>query len=304
MIEACMQWFGEIAGIPAVIWFQQIYLGLVNGSVLVLMALGLTIILGLLGIINMAHGAFYMLGAYAGWAFLQLTGSFWLSLAIVPFVGAGMGAVVERSLLTPTYGKKDQEFLGILITFAIGLAVPDLVRWIFGNQGLPYINPLPAPLFELGDVAFSQYRFFLIMAASVLCFALWWLLQKSNLGMIIRAGTTDSKTVEILGIDVRRIWTITFSIGVAIAAMAGVLVGPILAVQPTMGVEILIQCFIVVIIGGLGSFWGAIIAGLGVGQVLTLFPLLPGCSKFGDVVIFAVAAMVLLVRPQGLFGDD
>ncbi len=303
-MEVVLEWLNEVAAIPGVIWLQQIYLGLVNGSVLVLMALGLTIILGLLGIINLAHGAFYMLGAYAGWSFLQLSGNFWLSLAIVPFVGAALGGLVERFLLTPTYAKKDAEFLGILITFGLGLASPDLMRWLYGNLGLPYVKPLAAPLFKLGGIPFSQYRFFLIVVAALLCFAFWWLLQRTNLGMIIRAGTTDSRMVEVLGIDVRRVWTITFAIGVAIAAFAGVLVGPILAVQPVMGVEILIQCFIVVIIGGLGSFWGAIIAGLGVGQVLTLFPLLPHCSKLGDVVIFALAAIVLLTRPQGLFGEE
>lgn len=303
-MEAILTWFQQVVDIPGIIWAQQVYLGLVNGSVLVLMALGLTVILGLLGIINLAHGAFYMVGAYLGWCFLQLTGNFWISLALVPICGATLGILVERTLLAPTYKKKHAEFLGILITFGLGLAAPDLIRWIFGNMGLPYVKPLSAPLFKLGGVPFSQYRFFLIMVVALLCFGFWWLLQKTNLGMIIRAGTSDSPMVEMLGVDVRKIWSITFALGTAIASFAGVLVGPILAVQPTMGVEILIQCFIVVIIGGLGSFWGAVISGLAVGQVLTLFPLLPDCSKLGDVVIFAVAAIVLLTRPQGLFGND
>lgn len=301
-MEALLGWFTEIAEIPGIIWLQQVYLGLVNGSILVIMALGLTIILGLLGIINLAHGAFYLIGAYIGWTFLNITGNFWLSLALVPFFGAGMGIAVERVLIKPTYKKRDPEFLGILITFGLGMIAPDLMRWIFGNMGLPYAKPLSDPFFFLGGVAFSQYRFFLIVVVATLCFAFWWLLQKTNLGMIIRAGTSNSLMVEILGIDVRRIWTFTFALGAGLAAFAGVLVGPILAVQPTMGTEILIQCFIVVIIGGLGSFWGAVIAGLGVGQVLTLFPLLPGCTRLGDVVIFAVAAIVLLLKPEGLFG--
>jgi branched-chain amino acid transport system permease protein len=303
-MDAILNWLQEVAAIPGIIWLQQIYLGLVNGSVLVLMALGLTVILGLLGIINLAHGAFYMVGAYLGWVFLRATGSFWLALVLAPVAGAVLGIIVERFLLAPTYKKKQAEFLGILITFGLGLAAPDLMRWIFGNMGLPYAKPLAGPLFKLGGVPFSQYRFFLIMVVALLCFGFWWLLQRTNLGMIIRAGTSDSPMVEILGVDVRRIWTVTFALGVAIASFAGVLVGPILAVQPTMGGEILIQCFIVVIIGGLGSFWGAVIAGLGVGQVLTLFPLLPHCSKLGDLVIFAVAAIVLLTRPQGLLGGE
>jgi branched-chain amino acid transport system permease protein len=154
----------------------------------------------------------------------------------------------------------------------------------------------------IGGVAFSQYRFFLILITVLLASALWWLLQRTDLGMIIRAGTTNSLMVQVLGTDIRKIWTFTFCLGLAIASFAGVLVGPILAVQPTMGGEILIQCFIVVIIGGLGSFWGAIISGLLVGQILTLFPLLPHCSQLGEIVIFVVAAVVLLTRPRGLFG--
>lgn len=296
------EWFASVAAIPGVIWLQQIYLGLINGSVFVLMALGLTIILGLLGIINFAHGAFYMFGAYAGWALLRVTGNFWLALAVTPFVGAAIGLLAELFLLRPTYGKKESEFLGLLVTFGLALASPALVRWIFGKTGLPYPRPLFAPLFNIGGVAFSQYRFFLIVVAAVLTFVLWWLLQRTNLGMIIRAGISNSKMVEVLGTDVRKIWTVTFALGVAIASFAGVLVGPILAVQPTMGVEILVQCFIVVIIGGLGSFWGAVLSGLLVGQILTLFPLLPYCSKLGDVVIFIVAAVVLLTRPRGIFG--
>jgi branched-chain amino acid transport system permease protein len=209
-MESILVWFADIAAIPGVIWLQQIYLGLVNGSVLVLMALGLTIILGLLGIINMAHGAFYLLGAYIGWSVLTITGNFWLSLALVPFFGAAIGTAVERFLLKPTYKKKDPEFLGILITFGLGMIAPDLMRWVYGNLGLPYVKPLSNPLFNLGGVEFSQYRFFLIVVVGVLCFAFWWLLRKTNLGMIIRAGTSNSLMVEILGIDVRRIWTITF----------------------------------------------------------------------------------------------
>jgi len=301
-MRGILEWFDLVAAIPLPVWLQQIYLGLVNGSIFVLMALGLTLIFGLLRIMNFAHGAFYMLGAYVGWVFLKLTGNFWLALTIVPFFGATMGFFIEVFILRPTYKRKESEFLGILITFGLSLAAPDLVRWIFGNLGLPYVKPLSNPLFSIGGIAFSQYRFFLIVATAILSFALWWLLQKTNLGMIIRAGTSNPQMVEVLGIDVRKIWTITFCLGSAIASFAGVLVGPILSVQPIMGVEILIQCFIVVIIGGLGSFWGAVISGLMVGQILTIFPLLPHCTKLGEVVIFIIAALVILTRPRGLFG--
>lgn len=301
-MNSILEWFMLVGAIPLSVWLQQMYLGLVNSSVFVLLALGLTIIFGLLGIMNFAHGAFYMLGAYVGWLFLRLTGSFWVALAIIPFVGAGMGFLVESYLLRRTYNRKESEFLGILVTFGLGFAAPDLVRWIFGNLGLPYLKPLSEPLFKIGGVAFSQYRFFLILITVLLASALWWLLQRTDLGMIIRAGISNSLMVEVLGTDIRKIWTFTFCLGLAIASFAGVLVGPILAVQPTMGGEILIQCFIVVIIGGLGSFWGAIISGVLVGQILTLFPLLPHCSQLGEIVIFVVAAVVLLTRPRGLFG--
>jgi branched-chain amino acid transport system permease protein len=301
-MNAIYEWFSLVAAIPLTVWIQQMYLGLVNSSILILLALGMTIIFGLLGIMNFAHGAFYMLGAYVGWVFIQLTGNFWVSLMIIPFVGAGMGYLVEVFLLRRTYNRKESEFLGILITFGLGLAAPDLVRWIFGNLGLPYLKPLSDPLFKIGGVVFSQYRFFLIAITVILASALWWVLQRTDLGMIIRAGMSNSKMVEILGTDIRKTWTLTFCLGSAIASSAGVLVGPILAVQPTMGVEILIQCFIVVIIGGLGSFWGAIIAGSLVGQILTLFPLLPHCTQLGEIIIFVVAAVVLLTRPRGLFG--
>lgn len=296
------EWFNLVAAIPLTVWMQQMYLGLVNSSIFILLALGMTIIFGLLGIMNFAHGAFYMLGAYMGWVLIQLTGNFWVSLMIIPFVGAGMGYLVEVFLLRRTYNRKESEFLGILVTFGLGLAAPDLVRWIFGNLGRPYLTPLSDPLFKIGVMAFSQYRFFLIVVTVTLASALWWVLHRTDLGMIIRAGISNSKMVEILGTDIRKIWTLTFCLGSAIAFSAGVLVAPIMAVQPTMGVEILVQCFIVVIIGGLGSFWGAIIAGILVGQILTLFPLLPHFTQFGEIIIFVVAAVVLLTRPRGLFG--
>ena len=301
-MHAILDWFAAVIDIPLFCWLQQVYLGLVNGSVFVLLALGLSIIFGLMRIMNFAHGAYYMLGAYMGWVFINLTGSFWVALLIIPFFGALIGVLTEVFLLRHTYNKKESEYLGILVTFGIFMAVPDLMRWIFGNMGLPYPQVLSHPLFTFGCVPFSAYRGFLIIVAAALCFLMWLLLQKTDLGMIIRAGSSNFQMVEVLGINIRKVWTVTFAIGIALASLAGILVGPILAVQPTMGAEILIQCFIVVIIGGLGSFWGAVLAGFLVGQILTIFPLLPYCTTVCDVVLFAVAAIVLVTRPRGLFG--
>lgn len=301
---AIIAWFQAVAAIPVEVWLQQIFLGLVNASVLVTLSLGLTIIMGLMRIVNFAHGTFYMLGAYLGWVVIQWFGNFWIALAILPILGIGMGMLTERTLLRRTYGKKESEFLGILVTFGIFLAFPDLMRWVFGKSGLPFPAVLDWNLFKIQDLSFSAYRCFLILSAILITFGLWWLLQKTNLGMIIRAGTSNLTMVEVMGINVKSIWTVTFSIGVATACLAGIIVSPVFAVEPLMGGEILMQTFIVVIIGGLGSFWGTVITGTLVGQILTLFPLLPGATRWADVLIYGIAAIVLVTRPRGLFGIE
>jgi branched-chain amino acid transport system permease protein len=301
-----IEFLNAIASISPETWLKQVYLGLVNGAVLVLLALGLTIIFGMMGIVNFAHGAFYMIGAYLGWFVLRWTGSFWVALAVAPVLGGVLGIGVERSVLRRVYNRPESVFLGILITFGISFLAPDLVRLIFGKTGLPYAMPagLQGTAFVIGHTQFSLYRLFLIGLAFFLTVLLWFVLQKTNLGMIIRAGISNATMVEVLGIDIRRVWTGTFGLGIALASAAGVLVGPVYAVQPTMGDVIVIQCFIVVIIGGMGSFWGAVLSALIVGQVLTLFPLLPHAERLADVVIYLLMAFVLLVRPRGLLGQE
>jgi branched-chain amino acid transport system permease protein len=301
-----IEFLNAIASISPETWLKQVYLGLVNGAVLVLLALGLTIIFGMMGIVNFAHGAFYMIGAYLGWFVLRCTGSFWVALAVAPILGGVFGIGVERSVLRRVYNRPESVFLGILITFGISFLAPDLVRLIFGKTGLPYAMPsaLKGTAFMIGHTQFSLYRLFLIGLAFLLTVLLWLVLQKTNLGMIIRAGISNATMVEVLGIDIRRVWTGTFGLGIALASAAGVLVGPVFAVQPTMGDVIVIQCFIVVIIGGMGSFWGAVLSALIVGQVLTLFPLLPYAERLADVVIYLLMAFVLLVRPRGLLGQE
>jgi branched-chain amino acid transport system permease protein len=301
---AITAWFSAVATIPGMVWLQQIFLGMVNASVLVTLSLGLTIIMGLMRIVNFAHGVFFTLGAYLGWAIIHFLDNFWIAFLIVPILGIGLGYLTEVTLLRRTYGKKESEFLGILVTFGLFLATPDLLRWIFGNSGLPFPTVMYGSLFTITGLPFSAYRCFIVACAAVLTLTLWYILQKTDLGMIIRAGTSNHTMVEVLGINIRSIWSQTFALGVATACFAGILVSPVHAVEPLMGGSILIQSFIVVIIGGLGSFWGTVLTGLVVGQLLTLFPLLPGATRWADVLIYAIAAFMLITRPRGLFGID
>lgn len=305
-MEAVLTFLEALSAIPASAWIKQIYLGLVNGSVFILLALGLSIIFGMMGIPNFGHGAFYMLGAYAGWVFFKHTGNFWLSLAIAPVVIGSLGIAAEVALLRQTYEKKESVFLGVLVTFGILLFAPDFIRMVFGKEGLPFAVPeaLRGTAFTFENTDFSRYRVFLICVTFALAVFLWLLLNRTKLGMLIRAGTSDPLMVEVLGVDIRKIWSISFGLGISLAAFAGVMVGPIFAVQPTMGEVVLIQSFIVVIVGGMGSFWGAVISGIIVGQVLTVFPLIPYLEPAADVLIYLLMVTVLVLRPRGLFGEE
>lgn len=300
------EFFSQLGTIPANTWLTQIYLGLVNGSVFLLLALGLTIIFGLMGIVNFAHGTFYMVGAYTGWLTLRLVGNFWAALLVAPVITGLLGMLLEIVLLRRIYNKRESVYLGILITFGLSFMGPDTIRLLFGKTGLPYVVPsiLSGTAFTIGATHFSLYRIFLICSALTLTVLMFLLLKKTDLGLIIRAGIGNPTMVEALGIKIHNVWTITFGLGTALAAIAGVLVGPIFAVQPTMGEGVIIQSFIVVIIGGLGSLVGAVVSALIVGQVLTLFPLLPHMQQLADVIIYLLMAFILLVRPRGLFGEE
>lgn len=289
---------------PAEIWAVQVFIGLVNGCVFVLMALGLSIIFGLMGIINFGHGIFYMLGAYVGYTIYRTTGNFWLALLLAPLVCGLLGALTERQLLKRIYASKNPQFSGVLLTYGLSIFVPDLIRFIYGRPGKPF--PIPSSLkhgfFKIGQTDVGEYRIFVVVLTAILVPALWYLLNRTNLGMIIRAGSSDNLMVQALGINVGRIWTLTFAFGIALAAFAGVVVAPLVAVVPEMGAPVLIQNFIVVVVGGMGSFVGAIAGGLLVGQVLTLTGLV--YDVLGDVIIYLLMAAVLLIRPRGLFGEE
>lgn len=291
-------------GYPLEIWYTQLFIGLVNGCILILVALGLSIVFGLMGIINFAHGIFYMLGAYAGWLTVQLTGSFWLALLSAPLAVGLVGVVVERGVLKRIYGTRNANFAGVLVTYGIAIMVPDLVRMVFGRPGKPFAMPaaLSGTLFKLGATEVHTYRVFILVVTALLLPALWLLLNRTNLGLVIRAGTSDNLMVQLLGINVARTWTTTYAIGAALAAFAGVITAPLVAVAPEMGALVLIECFIVTVVGGMGTFLGVVAGGLLIGETLALTGML--YDVFADVVIYLAMALVLLVRPRGLFGQE
>jgi branched-chain amino acid transport system permease protein len=276
----------------------------VNGCILILVALGLSIVFGLMGIINFAHGIFYMLGAYAGWLTIQLTGSFWLALVAAPVAVGFIGVLVERGVLKRIYGTKNASFAGVLVTYGLAIMIPDLVRMTFGRPGKPFAIPeaLSGSLFRLGALDVHGYRVFILVVTAALLPLLWLLLNRTNLGLVIRAGTSDNVMVQLLGINVARTWTITYALGAALAAFAGVITAPLVAVAPEMGGLVLIECFIVTVVGGMGTFLGVVAGGLLIGEALALTGML--YDVLADVVIYLAMALVLLVRPRGLFGQE
>ncbi|HEX7216494.1 MAG TPA: branched-chain amino acid ABC transporter permease [Methylomirabilota bacterium] len=275
-----------------------------NGCILILVALGLSIVFGLMGIINFAHGIFYMLGAYAGWLTIQLTGSFWLALLTAPLAVGLVGVLVERGVLSRIYGTKNANFAGVLVTYGLAIMIPDLVRMTFGRPGKPFAIPeaLTGSLFRLGALDVHAYRVFILAVTAGLLPLLWILLNRTNLGLVIRAGTSDNLMVQLLGINVARTWTTTYALGAALAAFAGVITAPLVAVAPEMGGLVLIECFIVTVVGGMGSFLGVVAGGLLIGETLALTGML--YDVLADVVIYLAMALVLLVRPRGLFGQE
>lgn len=275
-----------------------------NGCILILVALGLSIVFGLMGIINFAHGIFYMLGAYAGWLTIQLTGSFWLALLTAPAAVGLVGVLVERGVLKRIYGTRNANFAGVLVTYGLAIMIPDLVRMTFGRPGKPFAVPeaLTGSLFRLGAIDVHAYRVFILAVTAVLMPLLWLLLNRTNLGLVIRAGTSDNLMVQLLGINVARTWTITYALGAALAAFAGVITAPLVAVAPEMGGLVLIECFIVTVVGGMGTFLGVVAGGLLIGETLALTGMV--YDVLADVVIYLAMALVLLVRPRGLFGQE
>ena len=277
----------------------QLVTGVALGAIYALLAVGLSLIFGMLTVVNFAHGAFFMVGAFLGVYFQALTGSFLLSLVITPLVVGGIGLLSERFLVRPLYGRGID--YPLLLTFGLSYVLIEMARILFGIEGMA--SSTPAALrgaVNLGFGHFPLYRLVLIAATAVIVAALWLFIEKTRFGLIIRAGSRDPEIVRVLGIDVSRVWWMVFGIGTAIAGISGVLAAPTRAVNAEMGITVLAESFVVTVVGGMGSLPGAVIAGLLVGVVFSMTSLL--APDLAELSIFVLMALVLLVRPQGLFG--
>lgn len=279
----------------------QVFNGLVNGAFYALLSLGLAVIFGMLRIVNFAHGAFYMLGAFAAYLLgLQLGIGFWPALVIAPVVLAAVAILVERLLLRHLYGL--DPLYGFLFMFGLALVIQDAMRLRFGLQGQPY--PAPPQLdgsVSLGLVAYPVFRLFVIAFSVAVAGAVWYVIERTRLGMVVRAATERPELTRAFGIRVDRWITGVFAIGIALAALAGVLAAPTYNVSPLMGSEIIILTFAVVVIGGMGSIAGAVVGGFAVGVLASLGAIVNPALQ--DILVFALMALVILVRPAGLFGS-
>ena len=277
----------------------QLMTGIALGAVYALLAIGLSLIFGMLTVVNFAHGAFFMVGAFLGVYSLTLTGNFWFSLLVVPLVVGAIGLVCERFLVRPLYGRGID--YPLLLTFGLSYVLIDVIRFVFGIEGLPSSTPneLKGSVF-LGFGHFPLYRLFLIFATAVIVLALWLFIEKTRYGLIIRAGSRDAEIVKVLGIDIAKVWWLVFGIGTAIAGLSGLLAAPTRAVNPEMGIPILAESFVVTVVGGMGSLPGAVVAGLLVGIVFAMTSLF--APAYAELSIFVLMAVVLLIRPQGFFG--
>ena len=275
-------------------------IGLSLGVIYVLMASGLSIIFGLLRVVNFAHGTFYMLGAYGFFYILTLSGHFWVALVAAPITIAAIGMLTEIVTIRPLYGTT--EINPLLLTLGLTYVFVDVIRISFGLAGEPTSIPQGfAGAIDLGFMIFPKYRFFIILVGAAVISLVWLFVNKTNIGMVIRAGTKDSEMVQILGINVRRLWTMVFGIGIALASLAGALAAPISGINPEMGDFTVIEAFVVVVVGGMGSLAGSVVAGLLVGEIVAITTLYYG--QAGHASIFALMVIVLLTTRYGLFGE-
>ena len=278
----------------------QVFTGLVLGMIFVLLAIGLSLIFGLLTVVNFAHGSLYMLGAYFGVFVYGVTRNFWLSLIVAPLMVGTVGLLIERFLIRRLYGRSPDDPL--LLTFGLSLIIVEAVRIIWGKIGLT-IDPPRAlgTAVNLGFMNFPAYRLFVIAVTVAVLVAIWLFLERTNVGLIIRAGSRDPLMVRALGIDLSRIWLLVFGIGTGLAGLAGILAGPMRGVYAEMGVTMVIESFVVIVVGGMGSLVGAVVAGLLMGQVVGLTTYF--APALAEIMVFIAMAVVLLVRPSGLFGE-
>ncbi|WP_213298506.1 branched-chain amino acid ABC transporter permease [Paraburkholderia sacchari] len=291
-----------IFGIPLPAMLSQLLLGLVNGSFYAILSLGLAVIFGMLNVINFAHGALFMLGAMLTWmglAYFNLP--YWVMIFVAPVLVGLIGVVIERSMLRWLY--RLDHLYGLLLTFGLTLVVEGVFRSIYGSSGQPYDVPEAlSGATNLGFMYLPNYRAWVVLASLAVCFATWFVIEKTRLGAYLRAGTENPKLVEAFGINVPLMITLTYGFGVALAAFAGVLAAPVIQVSPLMGQPMIITVFAVVVIGGMGSIMGSIVTGLLLGVIEGFTRVFwPEASA---TVVFVIMAIVLLIRPAGLFGKE
>lgn len=283
------------------LFMSQVFNGLALGVLLSLIAAGLTIIYGTLGVINFAHGALFVVGAYAGFSVYTVTDSFLLAIVGGSAAAMVVGLIMERGLIKRFYNRPVED--QILVTFGISIVLVEIIRGIYGGVGQRV--PIPSwgeGVVDMGFVVYPLYRIQILGIAAAALFACWLVLYRTRLGLIIRSGIEDALMTRLLGINIQRAFLIVFGVGAAAAGFAGVIYGPIVSIVPDMGFRVLIQSFVVVVLGGVGSFPGAILGGLIAGQILSLTSLFN--PVYSDVMLFAAMAIVLILRPQGLLGVE
>ncbi|MFZ6655046.1 branched-chain amino acid ABC transporter permease [Undibacterium sp. TJN19] len=292
----------EIFGIPLQAMLSQLLLGLVNGSFYAMLSLGLAVIFGLLNVINFAHGALYMMGAFLAWMGMNYFGvNYWVMLLAAPLLVGLFGIIIEKTMLRWLY--KLDHLYGLLLTFGITLLLEGVFRSIYGVSGQPYQVPEALTgATNLGFMILPNYRAWVVVASLVVCFATWFVIEKTKLGAYLRAGTENPKLVEAFGVNVPLMVTLTYGFGVALAAFAGVLAAPVIQVSPLMGSNLIITVFAVVVIGGMGSILGSILTGLGLGIIEGLTRVF--YPELSATVVFIVMTIVLMIRPAGLFGKE
>jgi branched-chain amino acid transport system permease protein len=290
----------EFLGIPPQALFGQLLLGLINGAFYAMLSLGLAVIFGMLNVVNFAHGALYMMGAFVAWLLLENLGiGYWPALLVAPLIVAVLGAAVERTMLRWLY--KLDHLYGLLLTFGLALIIEGLFRNEYGSSGQAYRMPeLLTGGHNLGFMFLPNYRGWVVVASLAVCIATWYVIERTKLGAYLRAATENPALVQAFGINVPLMLTLTYAAGVALAALAGVMAAPIYNVSPQMGSSLIIVVFAVVVIGGMGSIMGSIVTGFALGIVEGLtkvfFP------EASNTVIFVIMAIVLMIKPAGLFG--
>ena len=291
-----------ILGVPAPLLFGQVLLGLINGAFYALLSLGLAVIFGMLNIINFAHGALFMMGAFCSWMLLNYAGiGYFPALILAPLIIGAFGLVLEKTIISRLY--KLDHLYGLLLTFGMALVIEGLFRNAYGSSGMPYRIPdVLQGATNLGFMFMPNYRGWVVLVAIIVCLGTWAIIEKTPLGAKLRAATENAPMVQAFGVDVPRLITLTYAGGVALAAFAGVLAAPILSVNPNMGTSLITTVFAVVVIGGMGSIMGSVVTGFGLGVIEGLTKVFwPEASA---TVVFLVMVIVLLTRPRGLFGKS